>query len=148
MAEGGGTIVSGQTRCYCWQKATSVVKRMRNSVQEKLLIINNNVAAAAFRDMEQQYPEIQAPEAVKQLAKNHAKFLVSIHHLASMANQPSHHGATTKEETNAKEKQESQIPQLVEKSWPMYYIDNIRIRKICDVSTSSQNLRTPTCFSP
>jgi hypothetical protein len=148
------SVVSGRqtkTRCYCWQKASTVVKCMRNSINEKISIMNQNSAESAFQDMER-YPEIKAPETVKQLAKSHAKFLVSIHHLTSISKQPSHDGAPTKEESSDRDKQDSQIPQLHEKSWPMYCIDNIRIRNICDVSTYFQtcprHLFAPTTTHP
>ena len=89
--------------------------------------MHENLHQATSREFDLGFAEIQAPDAVKRLAKKHARFLVSLHYLKLTSQ-----SGMSKIEANAQD--EAHIPQLEERSWPMYFVDNIRIRKICDVS--------------
>jgi hypothetical protein len=123
---GGQIAQTGKrNRCACISDATKALQKLKArfmKMHENL----QNMHQASSRDVDGGFHELQPPDAVKKLAKNHARFLVSLHHISNSAN-------VGKVDANEKEK-EAQIPQLLEKSWPMYFVDNIRIRKICDVS--------------
>ena len=114
-------------RCCCLRDASRAFQRARAKLHERFLRMHENLNQGTSKEVDYGFHELQPPETVKKLARNHARFLVSLHHLSTNS------ATIGKENVNEKEK-DSNIPQLLEKSWPMYFVDNIRIRKICDVS--------------
>ena len=109
--------------CCCFGDPCRALKR----IKDRFTRMHENLHQATSREFDLGFAEIQAPDAVKRLAKKHARFLVSLHYLKLTSQ-----SGMSKIEANAQD--EAHIPQLEERSWPMYFVDNIRIRKICDVS--------------
>ena len=108
---------------YHIKSRKSFLSRMKSNLGRRISNINIGNVLLNKKQDHIGFPEIVMPLDVKKIAEQHAKFLVALHHISSF------------EKVDGKEADLQRV-NLQEKSWPMYFIDNIKIRKICNVSIS------------
>eukprot|EP00292_Cryptomonas_paramecium_P008740 CAMPEP_0113668356 /NCGR_PEP_ID=MMETSP0038_2-20120614/3953_1 /TAXON_ID=2898 /ORGANISM="Cryptomonas paramecium" /LENGTH=283 /DNA_ID=CAMNT_0000584087 /DNA_START=26 /DNA_END=873 /DNA_ORIENTATION=- /assembly_acc=CAM_ASM_000170 len=105
-----------------FDSAGKVAEKVKMGVKARLSLIapgNHHIDTSDY------YTDRPPPDAVRKLAKNHARFLITVYHTATSKNKGVEVEKEDHESLNV-------LQSLEERSWPMYFMDNIKLRKISD----------------